>query len=183
MRVLPILALLLTLAVAAGAETAGVEGFGPLPTTGWAMATDPGGGMFRTGIGSAEVDAGLEGGNLELLCRRRDEGPRLQVILRYWCGGDEYMLDLFNSSISGRPAAWDMGAGPVSTAAISFEMRALEMPPPEYFAAMEVFAAALDRAGSLRVDFTDTAIGSAHALVFSVAGASVALAQGGAFCP
>lgn len=183
MLLLPILALMACLAAPAAADSAAGEGFAPLSATGWTAATDRGAVMFRTGIGASAVDAGLDAGNLELVCRPRDEGPRLQVIVRYWRGGEDYMLDLFNSSISGRPASWDAGAGQIPTAAIRFEMRALEAPPPDYFAAMAGFVAALDGAAELRVDFTDTGAGTAHALVFPVAGVGAALAQAGALCP
>lgn len=55
--------------------------------------------------------------------------------------GGMYTLDLFNSAISGRPAAYDLGQGKVPTSHISFPFNAA--PPQAYHDAVATFVEAL----------------------------------------
>ena len=55
--------------------------------------------------------------------------------------GGMYTLDLFNSTISGRPAAYDLGEGNVPTSDVSFPFN--EAPPQAYHVAVATFVASL----------------------------------------
>jgi hypothetical protein len=55
--------------------------------------------------------------------------------------GGMYTIDLFNSMISGRPAAYDLGTGPVPTTGVSFLLS--EAPPQAYRDGVAAFVAGL----------------------------------------
>jgi hypothetical protein len=159
------------------------EGFRFGEPGGWVAVAE--GADFRAAVAADRLSAGLTWAILEISCRPRAEGARMQVLLRYWRGGSgddsEYLLDLFNSSQSGRPAEYDLGDGPVDTAGIAFSMSALEQPPDAYLSAVAAFAAGLPRAQRLRITFLID--GTAHAAAFPLAGAAAALGQDGGRCP
>jgi len=116
-------------------------------------------GYGMAGAGATAVE-GLEGAVLALACFDLNDRPEMQVLVNYWLPGslrteDVYTLDLFNSTISGRPASYDLGRGEVSTAALSFHVN--EVPPPGYYAAVASFSRALNALpgdATIRVRFT-----------------------------
>jgi hypothetical protein len=87
------------------------------------------------GIRAASVSPELEDALVSITCQHRRGAGQMNVHVSYWRAGttnpgDLYVLDLFDSADSGRPAAYDLGGGWVSTADLSFPWE--EAPPPAY---------------------------------------------------
>ena len=135
---------------------------------GWVIGDSPMGTKLMAGAVASAVSDRLDSAILQIDCVRTQDVHALRVILDYWrageqTSGDRYALDVFDSAISGRPAAYDLGLGPVSTADIKHSVTRDGPVSPAYFEAMEAFLTPLAQgeATQLRISFlSDSAPGA-----------------------
>ena len=128
---------------------------------GWVTRDSPQGTKLMAGAVASAVSPNLDSAMLQIDCVRQPEPAHLRVGLHYWLAGraepgQRYTLDLFNSAFSRRPAAYDLGQGQVSTAAIDHNVSRDGPLPAAYFAAIDRFLGplALGQATQVNISFT-----------------------------
>ena len=144
-------------------------------------------------ISASELSDELSRADLKIRCVDSFAGPSLDFSVDYvFAGGrypgDEYAFDLFNSSVSGRPAAYDIGAGLVRTDGIEFStLFNREQPPQEYIEAMGQLWTDLQlmsETSTVEVRFVTSEVQQPYVrLVFPMTGFSDVLQRGRSFCP
>ncbi len=126
---------------------------------GWVTRDSPQGTKLMAGAVASAVSPNLDSAMLQIDCTRQPAPAQLHVGLHYWLAGNpepgqRYVLDLFNSMFSRRPAAYDLGQGPVSTAAINHNVSRDGPLPAAYFAAMDQFLTPLANGQASQVTIT-----------------------------
>ena len=128
---------------------------------GWTTRDSPQGTKVMAGAVASAVSANLDGAMLQIECVRQPAPAHLNVKLHYWLvgrpdPGQRYALDLFNSAFGRRPAAYDLGQGPVSTAGINHSVTRDGPLPAAYYAAIDQFLTPLARGEATQVGISFT---------------------------
>ena len=127
---------------------------------GWVTRDSPQGTKLMAGALASVISANLDSAMLQIDCVRQPAPTHLRVGLHYWLAGksepgQRYVLDLFNSAFSMRPAAYDLGQGPISTAGINHNVTRDGPLPAAYYAAIDQFLIPLAQgtASQFRITF------------------------------
>lgn len=156
----------------------------------WTTKQSPAGNQFSAASLAETVSSGLDSAILQIDCmkgRQSSDPPSVEIVLGYWLAGrafdgDQYSLDVFNSSGSGRPAGYDLGAGPVSTSHIDFSAFKPQSAPPEYRTLIGDFYHEMIAGPSQVVVFFETR-GQENRVEFPTADLSDAMKEMQRFCP
>lgn len=128
---------------------------------GWIIRDSPQGTKVMAGAVASALSVNLDSAMLQIDCIRQPAPAHLKVGLHYWLAGrpepgQRYALDLFNSAFSMRPAAYDLGLGPVSTAGIDHNITRDGPFPAAYFAAIDQFLTPLAQGQATQVSIRFT---------------------------
>jgi hypothetical protein len=142
---------------------------------GWTTRDSPQGTKLMAGAVASAVSPNLDSAMLQIDCIRQPAPAHLHVGLHYWLAGhpepgQRYVLDVFNSMFSRRPVAYDLGQGPVSTAAINHNTSRDGPLPAAYFAAMDQFLTPLanGQASQVKITFATPASSDGPGRDFSI---------------
>lgn len=158
----------------------------------WAYYFSPSMRTFNAAVSAVDFNYGISRATLKISCADTFAGKNIRFSVAYLMAGgvypgDEYLLDLFNSVGSGRPAAYDIGKGFVRTDHIELGYSSRDKVSKEYLDMTRTFwtdLQQLSESKTIEVRFKlDKVPGSYISAEFPLDGFSEIAESSAPYCP